>query len=469
MKRYERFLLLLVVVVGVFLRTYKLHNALGDWHSWRQADTASVAREYVKHGIDLLHPKYQDLSSIPSGLDNPEGYRFVEFPLVNALHAKLYSLFPSVGFVEWGRILSIFASGMTIVLIFLLVRELSGFLPALLAAVAYAVFPYNVYYGRVILPEPWLVLGMMLSLYAFIRYWDTGKLVYWLTCFVSLAFAVLMKPTALSVFLPMAFYALSSWRTRRALRVLPLLLSLLPYLWWRSWVSHFPAGIPASSWLFNGNAIRFKGAWFRWLFGERISRLMLGYWGVVPVTLGAIFPGKRRAAAVYLGLMLGALAYLSIIATGNVQHDYYQIQIAPVLAILWGVGSSWLLKEARGAKRCVMGFALTAIFGLSLALSWYDVRGYFWVNNQAMVEAGQKVDEITPSDAVVIAPHQGDTAFLFQTNRRGFPIGGNIENDIKEGASYYVTTTKDSEFESLKNKYGVLVETPDYAIIHLSE
>lgn len=51
-----------------------------DWHAFRQSDTASVTREYVKHGIDLLHPKYQDHSNIQSGKENPEGYRMVEFP-----------------------------------------------------------------------------------------------------------------------------------------------------------------------------------------------------------------------------------------------------------------------------------------------------------------------------------------------------------------------------------------------------
>jgi hypothetical protein len=42
------------------------------------------------------------------------------------------------------------------------------------------------------------------------------------------------------------------------------------------------------------------------------------------------------------------------------------------------------------------------------------------------------------ADAKVIAPYMGDTAFLFQTNRTGWPIGFEIDKKIAEGAQYYV-------------------------------
>ncbi len=462
--------ILVIMAASAAVRTYDIHNALGDWHSWRQADTASVAREYVKHGIDLLHPKYQDLSSIPSGLDNPLGYRFVEFPIMNAIHAELYLHFPSVGLVEWGRILSIVASVATVGLIYLIVNGISGWLPAVLSASVFAFLPYDIYYGRVVLAEPWLVFGMMLSLWAFIKYWDTARLRYWITCLLALTFAILMKPTALVVGLPMLLYMLTKWNTKRFLSLIPLAASILPYMWWRHWMAQFPEGIPASSWLFNGNGIRFKGAWFRWLFGDRIGYLILGYWGLVPLGMGLSRLGaKRKELAIYGGLALGALAYMAVIATGNVQHDYYQIQIMPAVAILVGIGLDTLIKSKKGFGRVYTVLLASSIMLLASALSWYRVQGYFWVNNHAMVIAGQKIDQITPKDALVIAPYQGDTAFLFQTNRRGWPIGGNIENDIKEGASYYVTTTKDAEFDALKKQYGVLVDTPDYAIIKLTK
>ena len=88
------------VLIGFGVRLSHLTSPLADWHSWRQVDTASVAREYVKHGIDFLHPTYHDLSSIPSGKENPAGYRMVEFPLINGFVAWLSTAIPGLTKVE---------------------------------------------------------------------------------------------------------------------------------------------------------------------------------------------------------------------------------------------------------------------------------------------------------------------------------------------------------------------------------
>jgi large subunit ribosomal protein L4e len=50
----------------------------------------------------------------------------------------------------------------------------------------------------------------------------------------------------------------------------------------------FIQGVPRNNWLFNGNGIRFKGAFFHWLFADRIGRLILGYWGLPFVVLGIL-------------------------------------------------------------------------------------------------------------------------------------------------------------------------------------
>jgi hypothetical protein len=178
---------------------------------------------------------------------------------------------------------------------------------------------------------------------------------------------------------------------------------------------------------------------------------------------------NKKETLVYGGLLLGSLAYLSVIATGNVQHDYYQIQIMPTIAILVGVGISYMISLKKGLGKIFAILLTTFILGLSCALSWYELKGFFWVNNRAMVEAGIYIDQNTPKDSLVIAPYQGDTAFLYQTNRRGWPIGGEIDKKIKAGAAYYVTTTRDQEFNELKSKYKVIIENDRYSVIDLSK
>jgi len=104
------------------------------------------------------------------------------------------------------------------------------------------------------------------------------------------------------------------------------LIAIVPFVWWRWWISHYPEGIPAFTWLLNGNGIRFKGAWFWWLFAQRIGLLILGGWGLVLFCFRNFEKKRTEKEGWFFYLwLLSSLLYLVVIATGNVQHDYYQI------------------------------------------------------------------------------------------------------------------------------------------------
>jgi len=61
MKKLDFIILFLILVAGLSFRLYKISSPLADLHSWRQADTSAVTRNFVKRGIDLSHPRYDDL------------------------------------------------------------------------------------------------------------------------------------------------------------------------------------------------------------------------------------------------------------------------------------------------------------------------------------------------------------------------------------------------------------------------
>ncbi|MCB9802165.1 MAG: glycosyltransferase family 39 protein [Pseudomonadales bacterium] len=469
--------LLGIIALALMLRLYRVSYPLLDWHSWRQADTASVTREYTLHGIDLLHPTYHDLSNIPSGLDNPEGYRMVEFPIVNGVLAVIVTTLHLSDVVVASRLFSMLCSLVTLVSIFGVVKMLSGKKIAYLSAVVFAVLPYSVYYSRTVLPEPAMLAAITTSLACFVWSVEKNKPSGYFYSAVLFTLALLLKPFV--VFFAPVYMVLfvhkhtTHWRSYWP--ALLFLLAVLPLWWWRSWIAQFPEGIPASDWLFNGNGIRLRPAWFRWIFFERISKLMLGYVGVVFVVL-APFVANKKELLVYGSWWAGMFAYLIVIATGNVQHDYYQVLLTPILSITVAFGIyacySFISSFNQISTQTRHVLSLAATISLSLLMlvgAGMQVRGYFNVNHWEYDTAGAVVDQVVPANAQVIAPNFGDTSFLFQTKRVGWPIGYEIEQKRKLGATHYVSTSYDDEARELEERYFVLEKTQEYIIIDLTK
>ncbi len=463
-----KFILLGLLALAFFLRLYKIDNPVADWHSWRQADTAAVARNFIKFGFDPLRPRYDDISNIATGFDNPLGLRMVEFPIYQLIGAGLFSLIGVFSIEIWLRLVSILAAVGSVYLIYKIGERLINNRFGLVAALIFAILPYSVYYGRTILPESLAVFFALAALYTFTIIPNRAILS---AVFASLA--LLVKPTSGFIIVPityLAYHKYGLWRIiKTPLTYIYLFIVLVPFALWRNWIGQFPEGIPAYTWLLNGDGIRLKGAWFYWLFGERIAKLILGYWGIFLLGLGIISKQKQKKGWFFHWLGAGALLYMIIFATGNVKHDYYQIIILPAIAFYTALGVEYILLNLNrlSNKYFVLMFSCFIAF-LTLALSWHEIRSYYWINNPVIVEAGKSADKILPADAKVIASYGGDTSFLYQTNRQGWPIGFEIEDKIKKGATHYVSINPTGpEEEMLKENYRVLKETNKYLVIEL--
>jgi hypothetical protein len=464
-------LLSLLLLGGLIVRLKDFQAPLADWHSFRQADTASVAQEYVKNGIDLLRPRYHDLSNIQSGQENPEGYRMVEFPLINGLVAYLYQHLP--GADSWQlhqlyRLVNITLSLISAVFLYKILTKMESPLIGLLAAGVFLFLPFNIFYSRTVLPEIGMITATLAGIWYGLAYIDKPTIITFLLSGISLAAAALIKPIAVFFFLPLIGYSLKVRGVRSLLNWRNLLLlfaAAIPLYLWRTWIVQFPQGIPDSSWLLNGNNIRFSGAFFYWLFADRIGRLILGYWGTGLLMFGFLSKKKSNFANWWL---LGGLLYLFIFATGNVQHDYYQIPIIPIISVLLAYGIHYLVTTTSFSKLSSYFLLLTSIL-FSVAFSWYHIRAYYAINHPNIVTAGLAVDQSVPANAKVIAPYMGDTAFLYQTNRTGWPIGFDIQDKIDKGASIYVTVNFDDEAGELQQKYSTIEKTSDYLILDLAK
>lgn len=487
-KKFEYILLSLMLFLGFAVRLYKIDNPIADWHSWRQADTASVTRTYLESGINLLLPRYHDISSIQTGKLNLNGYRMVEFPFYNAVGAVAVGRIPSISLEVWSRLITIACALVTSLFLYTIGKRLIGKWGGLLSAFFYLFTPFNIYFTRVILPDPMGVMFAVVSLWAFLKFYDAGgaydkndsycdsKDVYLFVSAVFFALGLLIKPYLGFYLVPIAYLAIDKFGFKKIFTdrkilikaVLFAVVAFAPFFMWRAWESRFAEGIPFYLWAFNGNHIRFKPSFWYWIFGERLGHLLLGSLGLVPFMFGVLNTSVKNFFIHWS--LVGMLAYVVVVADANVMHDYYQIMTMPVIAMTLAAGSVYLWNQAFFSKfltRIILAFSIAVM----LITGWNQIVGNYAINHPEILEAGAFLDKIAPKDSLVVAPYDGDTAFLYATKRWGWPaIDNSIDNIISEGADYYVSVNLGSaDTKMIMGRFTTIEKNNKFIIIDLNK
>lgn len=475
----SKIILFLIIVLGLGLRLYKIDIPLADHHSWRQADTAAVARNFVKSGWHFTKPQIDNFIPLHPNVPNTERLFLVEPPIYNSLIAGVYSILGVD--IKWARMVSILFSLGSAFLLYLISRRFFGEKVGLLSAFFFSVLPFGVFYSRVVLPEPMIIFFTLGMFYFCLRWLKSESFSDFLlfTGFSAVSFS--QKSFPLFFFLPLFYLVFQKYKfsfLKQKKLYLWLVLSILPFLLWRWWIGRFPEGIPGNLWLFNQNNIRFKGAFFYWIFAERIGKLILGYWGLPLLVLGMVLKPKKEGLffhAWFFSLMI----FTCVFAAGNVTHDYYQIPLVPIFCIFMAKGANLLLFDIPEKFSKTLSYLLFAVCCLLFAaFGWYEVRGFY--NIQGGVDlAGAAVDELTPKNALVITGDSNDATLLYNTNRWGWTAGyaseypnskATIEKLIGLGASFYTATKfdKNSDFgKYMLENYEVVKETNQFILFKL--
>ena len=139
----------LPIGLGSLLRLVQIWMPVLGVHSWRQADTAAMARHFIQEGTPIWLPQI-DWGGASTGLVESE------FPLYPFLVSRLYDL---LGVQEWlGRGLSVLCSALTIWLVMRLGRRWFNPEAGWWAGLAFAIAPLGVYFGRAFQAEALLLL-----------------------------------------------------------------------------------------------------------------------------------------------------------------------------------------------------------------------------------------------------------------------------------------------------------------------
>lgn len=465
------FLLALIITLAFVVRLYKIDSPIADWHSWRQTDTAAVTRNFIKMGFNPFIPRYDDMSGVSeTPIVNPLRFRFVEFPIYNMAVYPLYFWF---GVNEiYHRLISVIFSLGSIVFLYLITKKYTNSLTGLIASFVFAFLPYNVFFSRTTLPEPTFVFFSLGMIYLLDKWIFQGKGIWALLGFLFTSVAFLMKPWAIFFFLPLIYLLyLKKNSTVTKKFIIFTLLALTPFILWRLWILRQPEGIPASSWLLNGDGIRMRPAFWWWIISERLGREILGVTGLFLFLIGLITSPKNKNYFLHFWA-LSIFLYFLIFATGNVRHDYYQIIFVPIGSIFLALGFIQLIKGSSINVPRIWTIILALLFfPLVFYFSFLQTKGLYQINNPAIVEAGKKADQILPRDAIVVAPYNGDSAFLYQTNRPGWPVVAlPLTSLIADyGVTHYISTAKDDKTNWVMRHFEVLANNPNFVIADLTK
>ncbi len=461
MKTLKTALVSFILVLGIAVRLYNITAPLADYHSWRQVDTASTAKIFVEEGFNLLEPKYHDLSNTQSGLDNPNGYRMVEFPLYNAVFAFLYQQFNHFQIEFYGRLISILAYAVSAVIIFYLLNKELNFTTAVIGLLNFSFLPFMVFFTRVVLPEPTaMALGLTAVFFGYRFYKARTKrkaLLFYTLSLICFAVAILVKPTAVFLGIILLYYFSRRYDIfvfTRPQFYLYFLLSIVPFILWRIHIAKYPEGIPASTWLLTSvqtssgpQQIFFKPAFFYWIIFERITNLILGGLLVFYFIYGII---KNNSWFVRI-FLISMTAYLLVFQGGNVQHEYYQTLIFPAVSIITAAGFYSFSKELKNKTLSILIFII--LFGFSIYFSFVKVKGYYRIPPD-LVSYSKIIEKVTEPNSNIVTDRNGDTTLLYLSNRKGSAVLIEDINKLKQYNYKYIVLTNKDKKQELIDKYS---------------
>jgi 4-amino-4-deoxy-L-arabinose transferase-like glycosyltransferase len=483
----KRTMIFAVLVLALLLRLYHIDFPVAGWHSWRQADTAAMARNFYENGFDLFHPQ------IDWG-GNSSGVVESELPVYPFLVSILYAI---VGMSDmWGRILSVICALTTIYGLYLLVRRFLSNEIALWSAFIYAIIPLNIYYGRAFMVESAMLMCSVLGIYWFSKWLDEDNVRDFILSWLSISLAILLKIPALYLGLPLLYlgwlrFGRSTFKT--SMLWLYALLVLLPVALWyyHAHQLFMQDGLSFGIWGFGtdkwGNFdIIVTPKFYNDVLFKSIAERHLTYAGFIPFVIGLFIKRTTKGERLFDYWLLAVIIYFLIVAGGNQVHEYYQLPfILPAVVYIGKTFSKYLpldsLRRSFTTKPLPTSFLLLCLIGVSvLSYLRYDRFMNSETFNSSLFRLASSVQDTTRKDDLVVAVSEGNPIVLYRCNRKGW--NSSVEQldstflgtRAREGAKYLVGETaffdspeRKTTLDWLFSNYKLVTKGGDYFIIAL--
>jgi 4-amino-4-deoxy-L-arabinose transferase-like glycosyltransferase len=389
----------------------------------RQALTATTARNFYYNGFNFFKPQ----------LDNngkQSDYYLVGTPFYSYISGLGYILFkPNTWFP---RLVSIIFSLGTIFFLYHLVLLFYEKQIAILTAVLFTLSPMSIAISRSIQPDAMMVFFMVLSIYAFTRYIRQMTLGFLIIASMAMIVSIGMKILSVYFVLPMLYLLWTKHKLSffKSTGFYAIVISVAIAFSWYIYIYYLARSNPTIKYnIFAGKQefYSFINNLFTVSFIVNISKSFTIYvltpLGVILSFLGLVKKKALNETFLFHFWLLGLIGYLIIFSGPNMNHHYYQYPFLLPLSVFAAKGII-LLRDSKIFSQSYLnngiGITLSAITVTVMLLVVYTRIYTIPKSAKNIVEAGDRVNEIVPQNALVVAAYGSGPVFLYYTNRKGW-------------------------------------------------
>jgi 4-amino-4-deoxy-L-arabinose transferase-like glycosyltransferase len=434
----EKWLLLILILIGLSLRIHNLDLPPVGYHNMKETEYLSEAREFYFHG-DYLHRRVAW-----SGMDSPDspGY-FEEYAQLPVLPWLILAGWKVLGIHVWiGRLIIVLFSLGIIPLTYYICYELTGKKePSMYAAFLMTIMPLAVFFGRNIQPESPALFFIALSIYYYLKW--TGDFVpkYLAVSLISLSMGALFKYTFMIFAIPLLFVfpfeklRNNDYRKKLMGQILLIVICLSPLFLWAliSKITNVGGGT-----LFTYERVHpfeiFSVAYWNNYYGAisgfLVSNFTMFYLGLAFIgLLLCLREIKKPFSRFCVGCALMAVPYSMILSDYIRQHSYYQMPFL-LLISLTGAYALYQISEAKIVNfksvkyLVIIGLVLLSVPAVKESIDQHYDRIFFGLD-----VAGDSINGLSnKDDRVYIAGHAQTAGMLWNADRYGAFLPSTLES-----------------------------------------
>lgn len=474
MSKTSLYSILLIVAWSLLVHIPGITSPLLDTQAYRQCFTASVSRNYVRHGMVFLNPEV-DMEGLPTRAG-------IEFPVYSYLLALLFKAFGVHGIL--GRLLSCLFGAWGAVYLFRLVRPRLGDPIALWSALVMCSIPIHIYFTRTVQREPMALWGFL----GFIFYADcwlnrNGKFGSWMMAFILGSIAALLKipllyiMAPLWVFLGYERYGLKALINLSWVGLLALILAAVEA--WYGFAKTAPVAlIPLTlqEHLANLAPILTRRLWEA-QFVSRVPELVMTYSGLLFAGIGVYSLRKEKSFAFFMVWLGSSALHLVLLGEYGLIHRYTLLPLAPAAAI-W-IACGIVTAQVYTKKRWLLGGLVgVLIIGIPVHAA-LRIKEWYRVEYPYLTEARQILAKVSrPEDLVLVVTHEVAVP-LYYVDRYGYGMEpGNwqpadLDAMIRRGVRFVLIPIEDNAkrlpdlFAAMASRGTRLKTSPGYCLYRI--